>query len=143
MRASVDLNADLGEGAASEGELLQLVSSANIACWISCRRSEQHYRVDPGAHTRQVSRSVPTRVWPIEKILAAANCGSAPKEIFALVTYQLGAFQAIAAVVRREAESRQTAWRTLQHGGARPRAGRGRGARDSRSRSLAHSFRAR
>ena len=32
MKLSVDLNADLGEGAASERELLELVSSANIAC---------------------------------------------------------------------------------------------------------------
>ena len=29
---NIDLNADLGEGCASDGELLTLVSSANIAC---------------------------------------------------------------------------------------------------------------
>ena len=32
MKSSVDLNADLGEGAATEAELLGLVTSANIAC---------------------------------------------------------------------------------------------------------------
>ena len=32
MKLSVDLNADLGEGAATEAELLGLVTSANIAC---------------------------------------------------------------------------------------------------------------
>ena len=32
MKLSVDLNADLGEGAPSERELLRLISSANIAC---------------------------------------------------------------------------------------------------------------
>src|SRR5678815_835291 len=32
MKLSVDLNADLGEGAATEAELLRLVTSANIAC---------------------------------------------------------------------------------------------------------------
>ncbi|WP_176210267.1 LamB/YcsF family protein, partial [Salmonella enterica] len=29
---NIDLNADVGEGCASDGELLTLVSSANIAC---------------------------------------------------------------------------------------------------------------
>jgi UPF0271 protein len=32
MELSIDLNADLGEGAGHDDELLALVSSANIAC---------------------------------------------------------------------------------------------------------------
>ena len=32
MRLTVDLNADLGEGAGQDDELLALVTSANIAC---------------------------------------------------------------------------------------------------------------
>ncbi len=32
MRASIDLNSDLGEGAGTDAELMPLISSANIAC---------------------------------------------------------------------------------------------------------------
>ena len=32
MKLAIDLNADLGEGFASENELLPLISSASIAC---------------------------------------------------------------------------------------------------------------
>ena len=46
MKTSVDLNADLGEGAASESELLRLVSSANIACGF--------HAGDPASITRSI-----------------------------------------------------------------------------------------
>ena len=95
MNLTVDLNADLGEGAASERTLLGLVSSANIACGF--------HAGDPQSITASV--------------LAAKECGVAvgahpsladrehfgrrelpvtPKDVFALVAYQVGAFQAIA-----------------------------------------------
>ena len=38
MSLSVDLNADLGEGAGHDEQLLQLVSSANIACAVRTAR---------------------------------------------------------------------------------------------------------
>ena len=95
MRASIDLNADLGEGAASEGELLQLVSSANIACgfhagdpdsMIASIRAAHNAGVAVGAHPSLADReNFGRRELPVT-----------PERIFALVTYQLGAFQAIA-----------------------------------------------
>ncbi len=38
----IDLNADPGEGCASDAELLTLVSSANIACGFHARRCANH-----------------------------------------------------------------------------------------------------
>ena len=90
----IDLNADLGEGAGSDEELLQLVSSANIACgWHAgdavtmrqCVRWAIDNQVAIGAHP-----SFPDR----------ANFGRStmhlpPEEIVAGVLYQIGALAAI------------------------------------------------
>ena len=55
----IDLNADLGEGCANDSALLQLVSSANIACgfhagdalmMLQCVREALKYGVAVGAH---------------------------------------------------------------------------------------------
>ncbi len=95
MKLSVDLNADLGEGAASERELLALVSSANIACGFHAGdpssmtasiRAAQGAGVAVGAHPSLYDRENFGR-----KELAVT-----PPEVFALVVYQVGAFQAIA-----------------------------------------------
>ena len=94
----IDLNADLGEGAGSDEQLLQLVSSANIACgWHAgdastmrqCVRWAIDNRVAIGAHP-----SFPDR----------ANFGRStmhlpPEEIVAGVLYQIGA---LAAIVKAE-----------------------------------------
>ena len=94
----IDLNADLGEGAGSDEELLQLVSSANIACgWHAgdastmrqCVRWAIDNHVAIGAHP-----SFPDR----------ANFGRStmqlpPEEIVAGVLYQIGA---LAAIVKAE-----------------------------------------
>lgn len=95
MNLRVDLNADLGEGAGHDEELLELVSSANIAC---------------GLHAGSAAMMR-------ESILAAKNRGAAVgahpgfddrenfgrremalpgEEIFALVVSQMQAFQAAA-----------------------------------------------
>ena len=94
----IDLNADLGEGAGSDEELLKLVSSANIACgWHAgdastmrqCVRWAIDNQVAIGAHP-----SFPDR----------ANFGRStmhlpPEEIVAGVLYQVGA---LAAIVKAE-----------------------------------------
>ncbi len=95
MTLSVDLNADLGEGAASERELLMLVSSANIACGFHAGdpntmtasiMAAKEAGVAVGAHPSLADReNFGRRELPIE-----------PNEVFALVAYQVGAFQAIA-----------------------------------------------
>lgn len=92
----IDLNADLGEGEANDEALLQLVSSANIACGfhagdaVSMRQSIRwalQYGVAIGAHP-----SFPDR----------ANFGRSamqlpPETVYAQIVYQLGALAALAA----------------------------------------------
>lgn len=90
----VDLNSDLGEGARFDEEIFALVSSANIACgfhagspasiFASVEAAKKH-GVSVGAHPSFDDR---------------ANFGRkeiqlAQEEIFALVAYQLGAFEAV------------------------------------------------
>jgi UPF0271 protein len=95
MKLRVDINADLGEGAATEAELLRLVSSANIACGfhagdpLSIRTSIVAAReagVAVGAHPSFADR----------ENFGRKEISARPGEIFALIIYQLGAFQAIA-----------------------------------------------
>src|SRR3954454_6457501 len=95
MSLSVDLNADLGEGAGHDQELLGLVSSANIACGLHAGDSAimgaallaaREHGVAVGAHPGFADRENFGR-----RDLALSH-----DEVFALVVYQLGAFQALA-----------------------------------------------
>ncbi len=95
MKLSVDLNADLGEGAPSERELLRLISSANIACGFHAGdpvtigasiRAALEAGVAVGAHPSFADR----------KNFGRKELAVSPDEVFALVVYQAGAFQAIA-----------------------------------------------
>jgi len=95
MKLSVDLNADLGEGVPSEHDLLPLITSASIACGLHAGnpssmqasiRAAQAAGVAVGAHPSLNDRENFGRTElpvPLE-------------EVFALVVYQIGAFQAIA-----------------------------------------------
>lgn len=95
MNQSIDLNADLGEGSTSERKLLTLVSSANIACGFHAGdpnsmnasiRAAREAGVAVGAHPSLGDReNFGRRELPVT-----------PNDVFALVVYQLGAFQAIA-----------------------------------------------
>jgi UPF0271 protein len=95
MNMRVDLNADLGEGAGHDDELLQLVSSASIACGfhagdpisiLASIRAARERGVAVGAHPSFADRENFGR---IEVVLPAG-------EVFANVAYQLGAFVALA-----------------------------------------------
>ena len=95
MKLTVDLNADLGEGAASERALLALVSSANIACGF--------HAGDPGSMMRSIlaAKAAGVAVGAHPSLPDRENFGRrerpvTPNEIWALVAYQVGAFQAIA-----------------------------------------------
>ncbi|PXW22330.1 5-oxoprolinase subunit PxpA [Paraburkholderia caballeronis] len=92
---SIDLNADLGEGCGADEALLDLVSSANIACgWHAgganamreCVRWAVRKGVSIGAHP---SFNDPENFGRKEMNLP-------PDEIYAGVLYQLGALSAIA-----------------------------------------------
>lgn len=91
----VDLNADLGEGAGHDDELLQVVSSASIACGfhagdpvsiLASIRAARECGVAIGAHPSFADRENFGRT---EVALPAA-------EVLTIVAYQLGAFHALA-----------------------------------------------
>jgi UPF0271 protein len=95
MNPRVDLNADLGEGAGPDDELLELVTSANIATGFHAGDADtmraaisagQAHGVAVGAHPSLFDReNFGRKELPIT-----------PDEVFEAVTYQLGIFQAIA-----------------------------------------------
>ena len=97
----VDLNSDLGEGAAHDDEILSLVSSANIACGFHAGNPASIFNsisaakekgVAVGAHPSLDDRKNFGRT---EMQLSAA-------EAYALVAYQVGAFQALCTAARVE-----------------------------------------
>jgi UPF0271 protein len=98
MSLSVDLNADLGEGAGHDNDLLGLVTSANIACGFhagsatmmraSLLAARQH-GVAVGAHPSFEDR----------ENFGRRELALGAEDVFALVLYQLGAFAAVARAV--------------------------------------------
>ncbi|MDN0096137.1 5-oxoprolinase subunit PxpA [Yersinia rohdei] len=95
---NVDLNADLGEGCANDQALLQLVSSANIACGFhagdaqTMRQSVRwaiEYGVAIGAHPS----------FPDRENFGRTAMQLPPETVYAQVVYQLGA---LAAIVKAE-----------------------------------------
>ena len=92
---NVDLNADLGEGCANDQALLQLVSSANIACGFhagdaqTMRQSVRwalQYGVAIGAHPS----------FPDRENFGRTRMQLPPETVYAQMVYQLGALAAIA-----------------------------------------------
>jgi len=95
MKMTVDLNADLGEGAGHDLELLDIVTSANISCGF--------HAGDPASVLRSIRDAVEKNVsvGAHPSFLDRGNFGRAqpelkPAEVFAQVTYQLGAFYQLA-----------------------------------------------
>lgn len=95
MKLAVDLNADLGEGAASENELLQLVTSANIACGFHAGSPASITASIRAAHSAGVAVGAHPSLDDRENFGRREIAVTSP-EAFALVTYQVGAFHAIA-----------------------------------------------
>lgn len=95
---AIDLNADLGEGCGSDAALLQLVSSANIACGfhagdaqtmlVSVREALKN-GVAIGAHPS----------FPDRKNFGRTAMTLPPETVYAQMLYQIGA---LAAIVRAE-----------------------------------------
>ena len=95
MKLSIDLNADLGEGAPGERELLELVSSASIACGF--------HAGDPAMMSASIitARDAGVAVGAHPSLADRENFGRqelpvTPDEVFALVAYQVGAFNGLA-----------------------------------------------
>ena len=95
MTLVVDLNADLGEGAGHDDELLELVTSANIACGFHAGDA------DTIRQSIEVARANKVAVGAHPSLFDRENFGRKefavkPDEVFDAVIYQLGVFAAIA-----------------------------------------------
>lgn len=90
----IDLNADLGEGAGSDAELLQLVSSANIACGF--------HAGDAGTMLQSVRLALAAGVaigahpsFPDRENFGRSAMQLPPETVYAQMLYQVGALQAM------------------------------------------------
>ncbi|URQ61876.1 5-oxoprolinase subunit PxpA [Pantoea alhagi] len=91
----IDLNADLGEGCSYDRELLQLVTSANIACgfhagdaqtMLQSVRWAREFGVAIGAHPS----------FPDRENFGRSAMQLPPETVYAQVLYQIGALKALA-----------------------------------------------
>ena len=95
MNLSVDLNADLGEGAGHDEELLQLVSSANIACGVHAGSAAMMREAILAAKNRGVAVGAHPG-FDDRETFGRREMALPGEEIFALVVSQMQAFQAAA-----------------------------------------------
>jgi 5-oxoprolinase (ATP-hydrolysing) subunit A len=95
MSLVVDLNADLGEGAGHDDEILALVTSANIACGFHAGDAETMRRSIEAARDRKVAVGAHPSLFDRENF-GRKELPVKSDEVFDAVVYQLGVFQAIA-----------------------------------------------
>lgn len=95
MSLVVDLNADLGEGAGHDDELLSLVTSANIACGFHAGDANTMRQSILTARDRSVAVGAHPSLFDRENF-GRKELPVKPDEVFEAVVYQLGIFQAIA-----------------------------------------------
>jgi 5-oxoprolinase (ATP-hydrolysing) subunit A len=95
MNLTVDLNADLGEGAGHDEELLTLVTSANIACGFHAGNAETMRKSIETARGCEVAVGAHPSLFDRENF-GRKELPVKPDEILEAVVYQLGIFQAIA-----------------------------------------------
>jgi len=95
MKLIVDLNADLGEGAGHDDELLALVTSANIACGFHAGDAGTMRQSIEAAHERNVAVGGHPSLFDRENF-GRKELPVTAGDVFDCVVYQLGIFQAIA-----------------------------------------------
>jgi 5-oxoprolinase (ATP-hydrolysing) subunit A len=96
MSLSVDLNADLGERAGHDGELLELISSANIATGFHAGDADTMHAAVSTAKACRVAVGAHPSLFDRENF-GRKELKVTAEEVFDAVVYQLGVFQAIAA----------------------------------------------
>jgi 5-oxoprolinase (ATP-hydrolysing) subunit A len=98
VKLSVDINADLGEGASHDSELFEFISSANIATGFHAGDSDTMHAAVSAAKKHGVAVGAHPSFFDREnfgrKELKVSN-----DEVFDAVAYQLGIFQAIASAL--------------------------------------------
>ena len=95
MNLHVDLNADLGEGAGQDKELLKLVSSASIACGFHAGDAETMHETISAARDQGVAVGAHPSLFDRENF-GRKHIAVTSAEVFDAVSYQIGVFQAIA-----------------------------------------------
>ena len=95
MKLQVDLNADLGEGAGHDDDLLALVTSANIACGFHAGDADTMHKAIVAACANNVAVGAHPSFFDRENF-GRKELPATPDEIVEAVTFQLGVFQAIA-----------------------------------------------
>jgi UPF0271 protein len=95
MSLVVDLNADLGEGAGHDDDLLTLVTSANIACGFHAGDAGTIRASIDAARSRNVAVGAHPSLFDRENF-GRKELPVKPAEVFDAVVYQLGIFAAIA-----------------------------------------------
>jgi len=94
MSLSVDLNADLGEGAGHDEEVLEFVSSANIACGFHAGDATSILESISAAQKRGVAVGAHPS-FPDRPNFGRTEMSLPDGEIYSLLVYQIGAFQAL------------------------------------------------
>jgi UPF0271 protein len=94
----IDLNADLGEGAGSDAELIPLVTSANICCGLHAGGPGEIARTLVLAHARGVAVGAHPGYADREHF-GRRECVLGNQELVALCVYQLGALSAMAEIL--------------------------------------------
>jgi 5-oxoprolinase (ATP-hydrolysing) subunit A len=95
MSSSVDLNADLGEGAGHDAELFELISSANIATGFHAGDSDTMHAAVCAAKKHSVAVGAHPSFFDRENF-GRKELKVTADEVFHAVAFQLGVFQAIA-----------------------------------------------
>lgn len=94
MNLVVDLNSDLGEGAGHDEEILDLVSSANIACGFHAGDPTSIFASIQAALKRGVAVGAHPS-FPDRENFGRLEMALPPAEVYSSVAYQIGAFQAL------------------------------------------------
>jgi len=95
MKLVVDLNADLGEGAGHDDEMLEFVTSANIACGFHAGDADTIHMSIEAARDHGVAVGAHPSLFDRENF-GRKELPVTPEEVCDAVTYQLGVFSAIA-----------------------------------------------
>jgi 5-oxoprolinase (ATP-hydrolysing) subunit A len=95
MNLVVDLNSDLGEGAGHDNEILDLVSSANIACGFHAGDPTSIFATIQAALERGVALGAHPS-FPDRENFGRTEMTMPPAEVYSSVAFQVGGFQALA-----------------------------------------------
>lgn len=91
---TIDLNCDMGEGCGNDDLLLELVSSANIACGFHAGSASIMRKTVEAAIRNNVAIGAHPS-FPDRENFGRTNMELPPAEIFDIVVYQLGAMKAV------------------------------------------------